>query len=91
MTASRGLQSLALQFLQSLREQIQEESHVRHHAHGFHRTRSLSLVTTAGLMSTQTSFTPAGVMLPTPMEWSMEESISIKSAPLINANSLPAP
>ena len=30
--------------------------------------RSLSLVTTDGLISTYTSFTPAGVMLPTSME-----------------------
>src|SRR5262249_37389661 len=46
--------------------------------------RSLSLVTTAGLISTHTRRTPAGVMLPTPMEWSIEESIRIRSAPLSN-------
>src|SRR5687768_4701431 len=43
--------------------------------------RSLNFVTTAGLMSTQTIFTPAGVMLPTPMEWSIDDSIRIMSAP----------
>src|SRR5438445_441360 len=43
--------------------------------------RSASLVTTAGLMSTQMSRTPAGVMFPTPIEWSMEESMRIMSAP----------
>src|SRR5262249_4524955 len=34
--------------------------------------RSASFVTTAGLMSTQMSRTPAGVMFPTPIEWSIE-------------------
>src|SRR5439155_1250202 len=46
--------------------------------------RSASLVTTAGLMSTQMSRTPAGVMFPTPIEWSMEESMRIMSAPSIS-------
>ena len=46
--------------------------------------RSASFVTTAGLISTQTSFTPAGVMLPTPMLWSIELSIKIISAPAIS-------
>src|SRR6266545_4771654 len=36
--------------------------------------RSASLVTTAGLMSTQTVRTPAGSMLPVAMEWSIVDS-----------------
>src|SRR5204862_1740361 len=46
--------------------------------------RSASLVTTAGLMSTQMSRTPAGVTFPTPIEWSMEKSMRIMSAPSIS-------
>ncbi len=37
--------------------------------------RSLSLVTTAGLMSTDTTFTHDGTMLPTPMLCSIERSM----------------
>ena len=43
--------------------------------------RSASFVTTAGLMSTHTTRTHAGSMLPTPMLWSMDDSMITSFAP----------
>src|ERR1700730_299783 len=43
--------------------------------------RSLTLVTTAGLISTQTILTQLGSMLPTAIEWSIEPRQSTRPAP----------
>src|SRR5450432_78768 len=47
--------------------------------------RSLTLVATAGLMSTQTIFTQLGSMFPVAMEWSMEPRQRTRPAPLSSA------
>src|SRR5258708_3316163 len=43
--------------------------------------RSLTLVTTAGLISTQTILTQLGSMLPTAIEWSIEPRHNTRPAP----------
>ena len=55
---------------------MQEQTHVGDDADGLGRAAVGSLVTTAGLMSTQITFTHDGSMLPTPMLCSIDESIT---------------